>query len=322
MMFPALLILLVSFCQGAPNPPTESDPYQPPDKPVTASFMCLGSTVLFKTDPKEVSPLLLSGLCNAAGKAIEKLTSACLGINGRYRQEKAACKAARAHKLHLEMMVTDADQDTMESKEGNFDARLNPRLSLYEQLQISTKLAEMTCRKAEELQFRRDKCVGKCNKDKKAAGLKAGFIIDDILNLKKLVRSQRWFWFRRTKQLYRNRYWLTPQVRPKTVKQRHSFALMETLRTCGDSASLQKYVTRQFLDTSGFFKDPSFDQSRAHGTRYLMLARMDALWTARKAIQIGILVDTHPFSVDHCISMRPATTQHIHLLISWWSVNK
>ncbi|KAH9276454.1 hypothetical protein BASA83_001150 [Batrachochytrium salamandrivorans] len=36
-----------------------------------------------------------------------------------------------------------------------------------------------------------------------------------------LVRSQRWFWSRRTKQLYKNRYWLTPQVRPKTVKQRH-----------------------------------------------------------------------------------------------------
>ncbi|KAH6588713.1 hypothetical protein BASA50_010514 [Batrachochytrium salamandrivorans] len=54
-----------------------------------------------------------------------------------------------------------------------------------------------------------------------------------------LVRSQRWFWSRRTKQLYRNRYWLTPQIRPKTVKQRHSFALMETLRTCGDSVSLQ-----------------------------------------------------------------------------------
>ncbi|KAH9269818.1 hypothetical protein BASA83_008135 [Batrachochytrium salamandrivorans] len=99
----------------------------------------------------------------------------------------------------------------------------------------------------------------------------------------KLVRSQRWFWSRRTKQLYRNRYWLTPQVRPKTVKQRHSFALMETLRTCGDSASLQKYVTRQLLDTSGFFKDPSFDQSRAHGTRYLMLARMDALLTSKKS---------------------------------------
>ncbi|KAH9246744.1 hypothetical protein BASA81_015708 [Batrachochytrium salamandrivorans] len=71
-----------------------------------------------------------------------------------------------------------------------------------------------------------------------------------------LVRSQRWFWSRRTKQLYRNRYWLTPQVRPKTVKQRHSFALMETLRTCGDSASLQKYVTRQFLDTSGSSRIP------------------------------------------------------------------
>ncbi|KAH9246521.1 hypothetical protein BASA81_015936 [Batrachochytrium salamandrivorans] len=76
----------------------------------------------------------------------------------------------------------------------------------------------------------------------------------------RLVRSQRWFWSRRTKQLYRNRYWLTPQDRLKTVKQRHSFALMETLRAGGDSASLQKYVTRQLLDTFGFFKDPSFDQ--------------------------------------------------------------
>ncbi|KAH9247700.1 hypothetical protein BASA83_007703 [Batrachochytrium salamandrivorans] len=132
-----------------------------------------------------------------------------------------------------------------------------------------------------------------------------------------LVRSQRWFWSRRTKQLYRNRYWLTPQVRPKTVKQRHSFALMETLRTCGDSASPQKYVTRQFLDTSRFFKDPSFDQSRAHGTRYLMLARMDALWTARKAIQIGILVDTHPFSVDRCIlcDQQLLSTSIAHLVV-------
>ncbi|KAH9273267.1 hypothetical protein BASA83_004258 [Batrachochytrium salamandrivorans] len=109
-----------------------------------------------------------------------------------------------------------------------------------------------------------------------------------------LVRSQRWFWSRRTKQLYRNRYWLTPQVRPKTVKQRHSFALMETLRTCGDSASLQKYVTRQLLDTSGFFKDPT-----------------------RKAIQIGILVDTHPFSVDHCIlcDQQLLSTSIAHLVV-------
>ncbi|KAH6586006.1 hypothetical protein BASA50_000949 [Batrachochytrium salamandrivorans] len=105
-----------------------------------------------------------------------------------------------------------------------------------------------------------------------------------------LVRSQRWFWSRRTKQLYRNRYWLTPQVRSKTVKQRHSFALMETLRTCGDSASLQKY---------------------------LILARMDALWTARKAIQIGILVDTHPFSVDHCIlcDQQLLSTSIAHLVV-------
>ncbi|KAH6565967.1 hypothetical protein BASA62_006964 [Batrachochytrium salamandrivorans] len=69
--------------------------------------------------------------------------------------------------------------------------------------------------------------------------------------------------------------------------------------------------------TSGFFKDPSFDQSRAHGTRYLMLARMDALWTARKAIQIGILVDTHPFSVDHCIlcDQQLLSTSIAHLVV-------
>ncbi|KAH9250327.1 hypothetical protein BASA81_011876 [Batrachochytrium salamandrivorans] len=79
----------------------------------------------------------------------------------------------------------------------------------------------------------------------------------------------------------------------------------------------QLYVTRQLLDTSGFFKDPSFDQSRAHGTRYLMLARMDALWTARKAIQIGILVDTHPFSVDHCIlcDQQLLSTSIAHLVV-------
>ncbi|KAH9264809.1 hypothetical protein BASA83_011709 [Batrachochytrium salamandrivorans] len=73
----------------------------------------------------------------------------------------------------------------------------------------------------------------------------------------RLVRSQRWFWSRRTKQLYRKQILADTTSQPKTVKQRHSFALMETLRTCGDSASLQKYVTRQLLDTSGFFKDPS-----------------------------------------------------------------
>ncbi|KAH6574189.1 hypothetical protein BASA61_003890 [Batrachochytrium salamandrivorans] len=63
--------------------------------------------------------------------------------------------------------------------------------------------------------------------------------------------------------------------------------------------------------------DPSFDQSRAHGTRYLMLACMDALWTARKAIQIGILVDTHPFSVDHCIlcDLQLLSTSIAHLVV-------
>ncbi|KAH6571891.1 hypothetical protein BASA60_006935 [Batrachochytrium salamandrivorans] len=132
-----------------------------------------------------------------------------------------------------------------------------------------------------------------------------------------LVRSQRWFWSRRTKQLYRNRYWADTTSQTKDSQATTLVCSDGDSTTCGDSASLQKYVTRQLLDTSGFFKDPSFDQSRAHGTRYLMLARMDALWTARKAIQIGILVDTHPFSVDHCIlcDQQLLSTSIAHLVV-------
>ncbi|KAH6583519.1 hypothetical protein BASA60_001403 [Batrachochytrium salamandrivorans] len=58
--------------------------------------------------------------------------------------------------------------------------------------------------------------------------------------------------------------------------------------------------------------------NREHmATGYLMLARMDALWTARKAIQIGILVDTHPFSVDHCIlcDQQLLSTSIAHLVV-------
>ncbi|KAH6573013.1 hypothetical protein BASA60_006284 [Batrachochytrium salamandrivorans] len=73
-------------------------------------------------------------------------------------------------------------------------------------------------------------------------------------------------------------------------------------------------IIGHFWDSS---RIPVFDQSRAHGTRYLMLARMDALWTARKAIQIGILVDTHPFSVDHCIlcDQQLLSTSIAHLVV-------
>ncbi|KAH6574287.1 hypothetical protein BASA62_002509 [Batrachochytrium salamandrivorans] len=112
--------------------------------------------------------------------------------------------------------------------------------------------------------------------------------------------------------------WFTRKYNVDAHQRTHTGERPErTLRTGGDSASLQKYVTRQLLDTSGFFKDPSFDQSRAHGTRYLMLARMDALWTARKAIRIGILVDTHPFSVDHCIlcDQQLLSTSIAHLVV-------
>ncbi|KAH9277132.1 hypothetical protein BASA83_000659 [Batrachochytrium salamandrivorans] len=85
-----------------------------------------------------------------------------------------------------------------------------------------------------------------------------------------------------------NKILAAPQVRPKTVKHDHSFALMENSSKHVETLHRSKSnVTRQLLDTSGFFKDPSFDQSRAHCTRYLILARMDALWTARKAFRLA-----------------------------------
>ncbi|KAH6591854.1 hypothetical protein BASA50_008453 [Batrachochytrium salamandrivorans] len=54
-----------------------------------------------------------------------------------------------------------------------------------------------------------------------------------------------------------------------------------------------------------------------NGTIYLMPARIDALWTARKVIQIGILVDTHPFSADHCIlcDQQLLSTSIAHLVV-------
>ncbi|KAH6601985.1 hypothetical protein BASA61_001583 [Batrachochytrium salamandrivorans] len=131
-----------------------------------------------------------------------------------------------------------------------------------------------------------------------------------------LVRSQRWFWSRRTKQLYRNRYWLTPQVRPKIVKQRHSFALMETLRTCGDSASLQKYVTRQLLDTSGSSRIPvSINTSTWH--KISDACAHGCTLDSKKSHSDWHIVDTHPFSVDHCIlcDQQLLSTSIAHLVM-------
>ncbi|KAH6589653.1 hypothetical protein BASA61_005533 [Batrachochytrium salamandrivorans] len=132
-----------------------------------------------------------------------------------------------------------------------------------------------------------------------------------------LVRSQRWFWSRRTKQLYRNRYWLTPQVRPKTVKQRHSFALMETLRTCGDSASLQKYVTRQLLDTSGFFKDPSFRSIASTWHKISDACAHGCSLDSKKSHSDWHISRHPPISVDHCIlcDQQLLSTSIAHLVV-------
>ncbi|KAH9268143.1 hypothetical protein BASA83_009535 [Batrachochytrium salamandrivorans] len=60
-----------------------------------------------------------------------------------------------------------------------------------------------------------------------------------------LVRSQRWFWSRRTKQLYRNRYWLAPQGQTKDSQ--------ATALVCidGDSANMWRLcIAPKLLSTS------------------------------------------------------------------------
>ncbi|KAH9245739.1 hypothetical protein BASA81_016755 [Batrachochytrium salamandrivorans] len=116
-------------------------------------------------------------------------------------------------------------------------------------------------------------------------------------------------WSRRAKQLYRSRYWLTPQS-----DQRQSSN--DIVCIGGDSASLQKYVTRQLLDTSGFFKDPSFI-NRAHGTRYDACAHGCSLDKQEKPFRLAYIVDTHPFSADHCIlcDQQLLSTSIAHLVV-------
>ncbi|KAH6584631.1 hypothetical protein BASA60_000891, partial [Batrachochytrium salamandrivorans] len=88
-------------------------------------------------------------------------------------------------------------------------------------------------------------------------------------------------------QLYRNRYWLTPQVRPKTVQ--------ATTLVCSDGDSTNmwrlciapKYVTRQLLDTSGFSRIP-VSINREHWHKISDACAHGMLSGQQKSLQIGI----------------------------------
>ncbi|KAH6582052.1 hypothetical protein BASA61_008678 [Batrachochytrium salamandrivorans] len=124
MIFPALLILLVSFCQvvmglfcsrsGSISPGEFGAPF----------FMCLDSTVPFTTDPRKVPPLLLSGLCNAARTAVEKLTSACLSIRESINKRKRHVKQLVPISYISKDGDIDAYHDHNGSNEDNFDEKL------------------------------------------------------------------------------------------------------------------------------------------------------------------------------------------------------
>ncbi|KAH6581347.1 hypothetical protein BASA61_009112 [Batrachochytrium salamandrivorans] len=92
---------------------------------------------------------------------------------------------------------------------------------------------------------------------------------------------------------------------------------METLQTCGDSASLQKYVTRQLLDTSGFFKDPSFRSITSTWHKISDACAHGCTLDSKKSHSDWHIVDTHPFSVDHCIlcDQQLLSTSIAHLVV-------
>ncbi|KAH9254988.1 hypothetical protein BASA81_006933 [Batrachochytrium salamandrivorans] len=73
-----------------------------------------------------------------------------------------------------------------------------------------------------------------------------------------LVRSQRWFWSRRTKQLYRNRYWLTPQSQTKDSQ--------ATTLVCidGDSTNMWRLCIAPKLITAYYATSSLLSTSIAH----------------------------------------------------------
>ncbi|KAH9272210.1 elongator complex protein 3 [Batrachochytrium salamandrivorans] len=83
-------------------------------------------------------------------------------------------------------------------------------------------------------------------------------------------------------------HWLVPRVRPKTVKQRHSFVLMETLRTCGDSASLQNGVMNGEADLDQRWLDGTVEHESMgarHDNRALAARLADFLQVAYRQYQ-------------------------------------
>ncbi|KAH9263005.1 hypothetical protein BASA83_013701 [Batrachochytrium salamandrivorans] len=67
----------------------------------------------------------------------------------------------------------------------------------------------------------------------------------------------------------------------------HSFALMETLRHVETLASLQKFVTRQFLDNLWILQGSQFRSITSTWHEISDASRMDALWTARKPFKLA-----------------------------------
>ncbi|KAH6563933.1 hypothetical protein BASA62_008228 [Batrachochytrium salamandrivorans] len=96
---------------------------------------------------------------------------------------------------------------------------------------------------------------------------------------------------------------------------------METLRTCGDSASLQKYVTRQLLDTSGFFKDPQFRSIASTWHKISDACAHGCSLDSKKSHSDWHIGRHPPISVDPAYYATSSYSAH-PLLISWWTVSK
>ncbi|KAH9266808.1 hypothetical protein BASA83_010317 [Batrachochytrium salamandrivorans] len=117
-----------------------------------------------------------------------------------------------------------------------------------------------------------------------------------------LVRSQRWFWSRRTKQA------IQEQILADTTESDQRQSSNDTRCIDGDSCEhvetlhRSKSIHSTIIGHFRVLQGSQFSSNREHMHKISdACAHGCSLEQARKAIQIGILVDTHPFSVDHCI---------------------
>ncbi|KAI8928498.1 hypothetical protein BC831DRAFT_509982 [Entophlyctis helioformis] len=119
------------------------------------------------------------------------------------------------------------------------------------------------------------------------------------------VGGRLWYWTRRSIQLY-NRYIATPGLPdgdPDSKPRLKAYGLAVTLKSASKCDTAAIYTAFQMQKTANIIRDPVFDPRRSEGARFLMLARVGGIYTARRAINANLLDPAHPFGHGSCCIM-------------------